>query len=137
MNDNVWLAGKLGTSALAKRFEAVADNLANVNTPLYKRKEVDFEDALREALGKPSEKGQLQLKRTDGDHLANQGKPAIPATFEPDMKTVSDNAYRLDGNNVDPEIEMAKLAETKMAYNGIMRMMGKRAEMLKTAMSGG
>jgi flagellar basal-body rod protein FlgB len=53
------------------------------------------------------------------------------------MKTVSDNAYRLDGNNVDPEIEMAKLAETKMAYNGIMRMMGKRAEMLKTAMSGG
>jgi len=137
MNDNVWLAGKLGTSALAKRFEAVADNLANVNTPLYKRKEVDFEDALREALGKPSEKGQLQLKTTDVKHLTNQGKSAFQETFEPDMETVYDNAYRLDGNNVDPEIEMAKLAETKMAYNGIMRMMGKRAEMLKTAMSGG
>jgi flagellar basal-body rod protein FlgB len=51
-------------------------------------------------------------------------------------KTSGGVFYRLDENTVDPEVEMAKLAETRMAYNAVMRLMAKRTGLLKTAMGG-
>ena len=42
----------------------------------------------------------------------------------------------LDGTYVDPEVEMAKMMETRLAYDGVLRMMAKRVDMLKTAMGG-
>jgi flagellar basal-body rod protein FlgB len=51
-------------------------------------------------------------------------------------KTSGGDPYRLDENTVDPEVEMAKLAETRMAYNAVMRLMAKRTGLLKTAMGG-
>lgn len=136
--DPVWLAGKVSASALAKRFEAVAQNIANVNTPGYKRKEVEFEDALREALeseGLCSAK-KVKLEVTDEKHIgfSKSLEKLLKDGFK--ERVVTEGAYRLDGNNVDPEVEMAKMTETRLAYNGIMRIMSKRMEMLKTAMGG-
>lgn len=134
MNDKAWLAGKLGASALARRFGAVVENLANVNTPGYKKKEVSFEENLRSALDRKGSSPALVLKTTHEGHI---GPDALgPQGFHVENTTDSEGEYRLDGNNVDPEIEMAKLAETKMAYNGILRMMAKRGDMIKTAMGG-
>ncbi len=136
MNDKTWMAGKLGASALARRFGAVAENLANVNTPAYKKKEVPFEDNLRSALEKNGSSQKLALKTTDEKHLGTNTQEKGIEVFQVREITNDEGIYRLDGNNVDPEIEMAKMAETKMAYNGILRMMAKRADMIKTAMGG-
>lgn len=135
MNDKTWIAGRLGAAALAKRFGAVAENLANVNTPGYSKKEVNFEDSLREALNTGEEKESLKVLTTHRDHIGSSSSP-LRNELEVEEVTDTDGIYRLDGNNVDPEIEMAKLAETKMAYNGILSMMAKRASMIKTAMGG-
>lgn len=138
MDDKTWLAGKLASSALAERFNTVAENLANVNTPGYKKKEVAFEESLRSALNlRRSEDTTLPMKITDKMHIdPNSGTAGRKEDFQAEEFTDTEGECRLDGNNVEPEIEMAKLAETKMAYNGVLRMMGKRANMIKVAMGG-
>jgi len=135
-NDKVWIAGKAGSSALAKRFEAVANNIANVNTPGYKRQEVTFEEDLRSAIGTRKTSNKLEMETTEKNHFGNSGNNSLE-NFQVNESTVEDSSYRLDGNNVDPEIEMAKLAETRMAYQGIMKIMARRVEMIRTAMNGG
>src|SRR6056297_213737 len=135
-NDKVWIAGKAGSSALAKRFEAVANNIANVNTPGYKRQEVTFEEDLRSAIGTRKTSNKLEMETTEKNHFGNSGNNSLE-NFQVNESTVDDSSYRLDGNNVDPEIEMAKLAETRMAYQGIMKIMARRVEMIRTAMNGG
>jgi flagellar basal-body rod protein FlgB len=49
---------------------------------------------------------------------------------------VSDEMYRLDGNNVDPEREMAVLAQTRMMHNAMTRYAARRVSSLRTAISG-
>jgi len=133
--DELWLAGKLSASALAARFEATAENLANINTPGYKRKEVFFEDALREAVS-GADSQRLRLAATREKHIS-PGKVALDVDQEEIIRETSGGvSYRLDENTVDPEVEMAKLAETRMAYNAVMRLMAKRTGLLKTAMGG-
>lgn len=135
-NDKVWLAGKAGSSAFAKRFEAVANNIANVNTPGYKRQEVTFEEDLRSAIGTRTTSDKLEMETTEKNHIGTSGNKNLE-NFQVNESTVEETSYRLDGNNVDPEIEMAKLAETRMAYQGIMKIMARRVEMIRTAMNGG
>lgn len=136
-NDSVWETNRASARALGKRFEAVAENLANVNTPAYKRKEVEFEDLLREAVGQKQGTGaKVKLLTTDQDHIASSGHPAEPGQMDVVTKTVQGEAFRLDGNNVDPEREMAKLAETRMAYSAMTSLMSKRADLLRKAMGG-
>ncbi len=136
MIDNLWEIQKMAAFALSRRFRAVSDNLANINTPGYSRKEVLFEDALRKAAGLDQEKDRLGMAPTSGGGDNPEGGKIGPGAFAPVETRVSDEEYRLDGNNVDPEIEMAKLAETRLAYSATMRMMAKRAEMLRIAMGG-
>lgn len=137
-NDSVWDADRAGARALGKRFEAVAENLSNVNTPGYKRKEVEFEGLLREALEKASKpEAKVSLATTDPAHITSEGLLSEAGEIPVTVKTVEGESFRLDGNNVDPEREMAKLAETRMAYSAMTALMGKRADLLKKAMGGG
>jgi len=70
MDDMTWNALVVGMNGLSKRFKAVAQNIANVNTPGYARSEVTFENELREALNmKDDEK--LALTTTDDAHISN------------------------------------------------------------------
>ena len=49
---------------------------------------------------------------------------------------IMDEQYRLDLNNVDPEREMAVLAETRMMYTGFMRVASSKLTMLKSVIAG-
>ncbi len=125
------LIGKT-TEGVQRRFRVVAQNLANMNTPGYKRREVTFEDQLREFLG--TERKRMPLKITNPRHMSN-----IPLKLDdvkPKVRRDYYGAYRNDGNNVDPEIEMAKLAEARMEYQALMRFLSKRITMLKGVMTG-
>jgi flagellar basal-body rod protein FlgB len=97
------------------RGRVIANNIANVNTPGYRRVEVAFEEELRSALDRTKLKG----TRTDEKHLAMGRK---------DLSGVNAEAYHpydptlpSGVNNVDIDMEMAKLAETQITYNYAVR----------------
>lgn len=90
-----------------ERNEAIAQNIANVDTPGYKRKTVSFEEELREAMESKD------FKKNDADK--------IEITVSEDNRNLS---MKLDGNNVDIDTEMADLAKNTIRYNALAQMAG-------------
>ncbi|MDE2572471.1 MAG: flagellar basal body rod protein FlgB [bacterium] len=95
---------------------AIANNLANVNTPGYQRSEVSFKDALAKSMGAEPDSGQLPLTVDNPMHIAIGGY-APPVPFQPDVIVDRGTQMRIDGSNVDPDAEMAKLSENSI-YSG-------------------
>lgn len=97
------------------RAKVISNNIANVNTPGYRRVEVKFEEQLREAL----DKSRLQGTLTDKKHMdigrKNLGEVNATA-YHPYDPTLASGV-----NNVDIDMEMAKLAETQLTYNYAVR----------------
>ncbi len=87
----------------------IANNIANVNTPNFRRSDVSFKDALAATESSASDPDQLDLALTSERHFAvggAQGAQPFAATT-----TVQDNQQmRVDGSNVDVDQEMAKLS---------------------------
>src|SRR5690554_6028727 len=83
------------------RNEVIAHNIANVDTPGYKRKTVSFESCLNESNGSAS-----MTRKTRKGHIDFTGRQN-EAKVQTDYSELS---HRLDGNNVDIEYEMAQLA---------------------------
>ena len=89
--------------AASVRNDVIVNNIANVDTPGYKARGVSFEDALRGALDRRARTGILDL--TD---------------VKPEVKYVNRGFhYRLDGNNVDIEAEMAALYRNSVRYDAL------------------
>ena len=106
------------------RNEAIANNIANVDTPLYKRQDVDFESVLARELGNNV------LVDTD-TKVANVKLRRLKVGTYTDA---SDFSYRLDGNNVDIENENVYLAQNQLKYQGLMRSISQEFENLQAAM---
>lgn len=92
------------------RHEAISNNIANVNTPNYKKQEVAFEDELAKALDSQSFKG----RTTNVKHIPIGASSAGRIT--PKLITVKDQSMRNDGNNVDMDEEMANLSKNTIQY---------------------
>jgi flagellar basal-body rod protein FlgB len=109
------------------RAKAIANNIANVNTPGYQRVEITFEDELRKAL----DKGKLKGKMTDDKHL-ELGKLDI-SNLKPKAKKPVDPTLPSGVNNVDIDMEMAKLAENQMIFNFSAKFLGGKFKRLNAA----
>ncbi len=107
------------------RETVITNNLANINTPGYKRREVDFESLLQQELGK-TKWTSLDQKMTDVNltHL-NAG-------VHFDMQAFG-YKYRLDGNNVDVEVENVELASEQLRYQLIADSVTQEFTRLSTA----
>lgn len=108
------------------RNEIIANNLANVDTPNYKRKDIAFENILEQAL---VGSGTLD-QRIAG---VNEHLPRFNGTIYTDSSTLS---YRLDGNNVDIDTESAMLAENQIRYNTLVAQIGQEFGRYKTVLNG-
>lgn len=98
---------------LGMRHAALAQNVANADTPGYRRVDVRFEGALAEAVSADRERtGLPSAERT----------MAVQADFEAESGTV----MRVDGSNVDPDVEMAGLAANQLAYQTVTALLSKR-----------
>ena len=92
------------------RNEAISNNIANVDTPGYKRQDVAFEVELEKALG---------MNR----YISMDEKVSRINTRRLEGRPYTDYAnysYRLDGNNVDIENENVYLAENQLKYQGLL-----------------
>jgi len=116
--------------AYTMRQRSIADNIANVDTPGYKRSEVAFEEDLKAALDKRGVFGY----RTDPRHLP-VGRPRIddikPTPFIP-----IDDSLASGKNNVDIDHEMAELAKNQIRFAYAARFMEGTFNRLKSAIRG-
>lgn len=86
----------------------ITNNIANIDTPGYKRQDVDFESVLQKALGK-TKYSSLDKKVRE----LNQDLGKLTTTSYTDAANYS---YRLDRNNVDENTENAELASESLRY---------------------
>ena len=90
-----------GLEAASLRQSVIANNIANVNTPEFKKSEVLFEDMLAQELMGPrkDKEGKLKLVRTNEKHLGPREERPVKAV--PTVKLHTETTMRTDGNNVD------------------------------------
>ena len=91
-----------------KRESAISNNIANADTPGYKRQDVDFESALKRELG--SSKYISLDKKVRG---MNGDLTGLDVSTYTDS---SNSSYRLDRNNVDVDTEQVELASEQLRY---------------------
>ena len=108
----------------------ISSNIANADTPGYKAKTMEFESALRDALGAD---GGLQAQGTDGRHIVHKETDPV----EPEIYDDPNGVESLDGNTVDRASEMAKMAENQLLYDASTEMLKRKLGMLKYAISEG
>lgn len=120
-----YLFGKLTRQMVYKsldtnmmRQRAVSNNIANVNTEGYLRKEVSFEDRLNEVMDK-----KLNADTTNQRHM-EAGQVAALQKIKPLVYEANDETLPGEINNVDIDLEMAKLAENQIQYQMNTRFVG-------------
>lgn len=109
------------------RNELLTNNIANVSTPNYKRKDLDFESVLQGELA-----GEKNLSKAV--KKANQNLETLDAQVYTDNASLS---YRLDGNNVDINTEEARLAENQIKYQALVDLMNQEFSRYNTVLSSG
>jgi flagellar basal-body rod protein FlgB len=116
---------------LARRFEATSRNMANANTPGYARRNISFEDELRDVINAGD---RLAMTVTSTGHIPT--RPHSVSDVTPNELRIKDEIYRLDGNNVDPEKEMSVLSETRMMYSAMSRFAARKLANYRMVISG-
>lgn len=113
-----------GADACWTRNEVLSNNIANVDTPNYKRKDVAFSAYLEEALiGSGSLDGRISQINTKLEEI--------------NCSVYTDNvnlSYRTDGNNVDISTENVYLAENQIRYNALIDSMKHEFGRIRTAL---
>lgn len=104
------------------RQRTAANNIANVDTPGYRPGRVVFEDQLRVALANATENETAATVAIDG--------------VEP-TEEVEGAALRRDGNGVDIEQEMVELSSSTLQHHVLLRLLGKRMQMLRSVATEG
>jgi len=96
---------------LSKRQQVIASNVANIDTPGYKTKDISFHATMEELLSDNS----IPLKTSRPEHIGMDELVFTPG--EPEVFEVQGLPVRSDSNNVDVDKEMLKLGETSFGYS--------------------
>jgi flagellar basal-body rod protein FlgB len=113
----------------SRRTEVLAENLANVDTPNYKARDIDFRTALASA---GSAEAAVKLSTTDAKHLGSDSSTETSA----DLKYRVPLAPSLDGNTVDAQQEQAAFADNTVRYQATLTFLSTRFRSLMTAITG-
>lgn len=105
---NIYGLMKMGLDATELRSRTIANNIANINTPNYKRRYVTFEESLK------SEVSNAKIE----------------------VKVDKDSIVREDGNNVDLENEKVNQAAASLQYNALVSLTNTKLSMTKSVISG-
>ena len=112
----------------AKKHAVISNNIANVNTPGFKKSEVTFLDELERALTPAGE-----LKRTNPKHLP---EPPDGADYIK-VNRITNTSLRNDGNNVDVDMELAALAQNNIYFNSLAQFLSLQLALLRHSISEG
>lgn len=113
------------------RNDALSNNLANINTPGYKREDVDFDEILKNYLQNSS----VDLLKTNSKHININGDTL--ESLEPRIDRETNISYRKDGNSVNIDTEMAELAKNQIKFNAITGQLNSQISRIKLAIRDG
>ncbi|MEW5953982.1 MAG: flagellar basal body rod protein FlgB [Bacillota bacterium] len=116
-NNSSFIVLEKQLDASALRQQVIANNIANANTPGFKKSEVSFNDQLRAAL----DTKRIHLQANSPRHITAR-HPLH--NIAPLVKTTEDTIMTYGQNNVDTEQEMVNLAANTILYNAASRMLG-------------
>ena len=108
---------------VARRLEAVADNLANAETPGHRPRRVEFEQALRVAI--------------EQEHGRQSREPAVAAIERVTPRVARQPILGASSVTVDPETELSALAQNSLQYEAVARALTKQFRMIRSAITGG
>ena len=100
-----------GMQAQSDRLRHISENIANADTPGYRRKLVSFDEMI--AFGRPTGEVEASPTLLDGAELPRIFDPAHP---------LADEAGYYDGSNVDLVVEIADSREASRSYEANLRM---------------
>ncbi|MCA9515028.1 MAG: flagellar basal body rod protein FlgB [Myxococcales bacterium] len=140
-SDNINLTLKAALDVRYQRQEVLANNVANADTPGFRPEDLEFDGVLQREIGGPS-----PLGHTDGAHLDETGHLGMGArasfvggadagVAQQDLRERPDRLDTLDGNGVDMDREMARVADNAMQYKAAMEVMRRRVGILKLAIT--
>ena len=113
-----------------KREEVIANNIANVDTPSYKRQEVLFEAELERALESERDPGYKALT-SDSRHIEFH-VPKHYSEVDAKVHLQNDTNYRNDKNNIDIEKEIADEVKNTMRYRALTTMVASKFSIIKS-----
>lgn len=110
-----------------EKSRAIAQNIANVDTPNYKAKKVQFKDVLEDTKAR-----ELFAHKTSDKHIEFK-----PLERNHTVINRSSFTYRHDGNGVDMDTEQAELAKNQIYYNALVDRLNGKFNTLQTVIKGG
>jgi flagellar basal-body rod protein FlgB len=117
--------------ASSLRQKVYANNIANLDTPNFKRSDVMFEDQLQNYL-QGNQNFTIQGLRTDPRHIPIGSSDLQPIEYQDNSTTYNNN-----GNNVDVDSEMTLIAKNQIQYNALVEQMNQQFSLLKIAIGNG
>jgi len=114
------------------RQRVISNNIANAETPHFKRSEMLFEELLEQSMG--DSVSSLAGKTTDARHIPiGTNSSNLPAS-----QVIIDNSTSMNNNqnNVDVDREMSLLAKNQLRYNFYIQQINHDMKMLRTGIDG-
>jgi len=118
--------------AVSLRRDVIADNIANADTPFFKRSEVTFESQLQRAIESES-KPEFPTLMTDRRHI-DFNQFIDYRAVKPKIVVEYDTMYRNDKNNVDVDKEMVDAMKNSMQYNALIEGYSRNIKVLDIVM---
>ena len=119
-------------SGASLEHEQIANNIANVNTPNFRRSTTSFREALAASLGTPAQPDQLGLKTNSSRQFAI-GDAVAPQPFDPVAHVDEKTQMRVDKSNVDIDQETALLAANSGYEQTMSQLLGMQYKGLREA----
>lgn len=110
----------------SEKHKVIASNIANLNTPNYKAKELVFEDELN----KISTKNDLKMFQTHHNHM--NGSIDAPVQNKPHLQRVEGLVEQNDGNNVSLDKEVGDMAKNSVLITAISNAIQKDSRLFKS-----
>ena len=116
-----------GLAYSATKGKTISQNIANVDTPNYKAKNVSFSEVFSNV-----QANSLEAYKTDQRHINFKSSTTHPGVFN-----YSNLRYRQDGNGVDMDKEQADLAANQIYYNAVVDRINGKFNTLQNVIKGG
>ena len=120
-------------NARALRQDLISGNIANIDTPFYKAKDIDFETTLiqqtKEIYGEGRASQKLAMAQTDASHLNGY------SDFDSSKATLylrDGHMSRNDGNTVDLDVESSELSKNAVMFNALTSALQKNGMIFKS-----
>ena len=110
----------------AERQKVISSNIANINTPNYKTKELTFENELKNAQSEPI----LKLSQTQGNHFSSiKNNNNITG---PSLVQVKGLQEQNDGNNVNLDTQMSEMSKNKVLFDAVQAAIKKDSTLFRS-----